>query len=283
MSELAEIRVLTGAEIEEAVAWAAREGWNPGRQDASCFAAQDPQGFFGAFLDGRMIACISVVTYGEAFAFLGFYIVDPAHRGKGHGFALWQRALDHAGHRTVGLDGVVDQQENYRRSGFDLAWRNIRFGGVPKTGLKPSDDFTLTWLDGVTSDVAALDARVFPAPRPDFWQAWLSAPGHVSIAAYDEGHICAFGTLRRCQTGAKIAPLVATSRAAAVAVLVGLLRDWPAGEEIFIDVPEPNGAAVALARDLGLAPVFETARMYRGRKPEVARDLIFGVTSFELG
>ncbi len=283
MTETPELRVLTRAEIEAAVAWAGREGWNPGQSDAQCFAAQDPQGFFGAFLDGQMVACISVVTYGEAFAFLGFYIVAPEHRGQGIGFALWQFALEHAGHRTVGLDGVVDQQENYRRSGFDLAWRNIRFGGVPVTGMKASDDFTLTWLDGLTSDVAWLDSRVFPAARPTFWQEWLSAPGHVSIAAYDEGQICAFGTLRRCESGGKIGPLVATSRAAAVAVLGGLLRDWPAGEEVFLDVPEPNSAAVELARDLGLSPVFETARMYRGRKPEVARDLIFGVTTFELG
>ena len=32
--------------------------------------------------------------------------------------------------RVVGLDGVVDQQANYQRSGFVLAHRNIRFGGV---------------------------------------------------------------------------------------------------------------------------------------------------------
>ena len=283
MQQSYEIRPLTRGEIDTAVAWAAREGWNPGPDDAACFAAQDPSGFWGGFLAGEMIACISVVTYGEAFAFLGFYIVDSAHRGQGYGYALWQRALEHAGQRTVGLDGVVDQQDNYRRSGFDLAWRNIRFGGVPKAALKVSDAYTLTWLEGLTGDVAALDARVFPAARPDFWQQWLRAPGHVSIAAYDEGGICAFGTLRRCQTGAKIAPLVATSRAAALAVLAGLLRDWPADQEIFLDVPEPNAVAVDLARDLGLQPVFETARMYRGRKPEVAQDLIYGVTSFELG
>ena len=34
-------------------------------------------------------------------------------------------------HRVVGLDGVIAQQENYKQSGFVLAHRNIRFGGVP--------------------------------------------------------------------------------------------------------------------------------------------------------
>ncbi len=53
--------------------------------------------------------------------------------------------------------------------------------------------------------------------------------------------------------------------------------------EIFLDVPEPNAAALSLAQDLGLTPVFETARMYTGRAPDIALDKIFGVTTFELG
>ena len=283
MLENYEIRPLTRDEIDTAVAWAAGEGWNPGLQDAGCFAAQDPQGFWGGFLAGEMIACISVVTYGDAFAFLGFYIVAPEYRGQGYGRALWTKALEHAGNRTVGLDGLVDQQENYRRSGVGLAWRNIRFGGVPRGRLRVSDAYTLTWLDTPSAEVTALDARVFPARRPEFWKAWFTAPGHVSIAVHSDGEMQGFGTLRRCRSGAKIGPLVATSRAAALSVLAGLLKDWPEDEEVFLDVPEPNGSAMALARDLGLEPVFETARMYRGKAPEVAQDMIYGVTSFELG
>jgi hypothetical protein len=30
--------------------------------------------------------------------------------------------LDHLGDRVIGLDGVVAQQENYRKSGFRLAF-----------------------------------------------------------------------------------------------------------------------------------------------------------------
>ena len=65
----------------------------------------------------------------RGFGFLGLYIVKAEHRGQGFGLELWRAALDHLGDRMVGLDGVVAQQENYRKSGFRLAFRNIRQKG----------------------------------------------------------------------------------------------------------------------------------------------------------
>ena len=52
---------------------------------------------------------------------------------------------------------------------------------------------------------------------------------------------------------------------------------------MFLDIPEPNPAARALAVRHGLAPVFETARMYRGPDPQLPLPRIFGVTTLELG
>src|SRR5438270_5682326 len=120
------IRQLTRAELGLALDWAAAEGWNPGLGDADCFLQADEGGFLGSFLAGRLVASISVVAYDPAFAFLGLYIVAPAFRGQGFGFALWKAALARLGTRVVGLDGVVAQQDNYARSGFRLAWRNQR-------------------------------------------------------------------------------------------------------------------------------------------------------------
>ena len=55
------------------------------------------------------------------------------------------------------------------------------------------------------------------------------------------------------------------------------------GATIALDTPAPNTAAVALAERYGLAPVFETARMYRGSDPGLPLARIFGITTFELG
>ncbi len=117
-------------EIAIAIDWAAAEGWNPGLADATCFATVDPQGFLIGELDGETAATVSCVNYSASFAFLGFYIVRADLRGRGLGLQIWNAAIAHAGSRVIGLDGVVAQQENYRKSGFALAYANIRYGGT---------------------------------------------------------------------------------------------------------------------------------------------------------
>ena len=108
------IRPMRVDEIALAADWAAAEGWNPGLGDAACFATVDAEGFLIGELDRAPAATISCVNYDDRFAFLGFYIVRPDLRGRGFGLKLWQAAIAHAGARTIGLDGVVAQQDNYR-------------------------------------------------------------------------------------------------------------------------------------------------------------------------
>ena len=279
-----EIRVMTAQDCQRVVDWAAAEGWNPGLQDAEYFSRVDPRGFWGGWIDDEMTSSISVVNYDPGFAFLGFYIVAPDWRGQGYGLRLWQRALEHAGNRVVGLDGVVDQQDNYRASGFALAYRHIRYGGSPvRPQVVDVPGLELSRISTPDTQFMALDQKVFPAHRSEFWSGWLQASGHVSIQARRGGDTVGFGTLRPCQHGFKIGPLVADERVTAEAILVRLLAAVPPDAEVFLDVPEVNGEAVALAQGLGLEPVFETARMYRGDAPALDLQRVFGVTSFELG
>ncbi|MBO6560997.1 MAG: GNAT family N-acetyltransferase [Nisaea sp.] len=275
------MRPMTAADIDDAVAWAAAEGWNPGERDAQCFASVDPAGFIGGFLDGRMIASISVVNYDDAFSFLGFYIVQPEHRGKGYGYRLWQEGMAHAGDRTVGLDGVVAEQENYKRSGFELAYRNIRYGGAPALPAAVPG-LEIRALKAPDEALKAFDRTAFPVARETFLDAWLRTRGHAAFAAYRGGTLAGYAVSRPCVSGAKIGPLFAMDAEVAGALAAATIGAVETNE-IFLDVPEPNAAAVRLAEQLGLSPVFETARMYRGAAPDMDLSRIFGVTSFELG
>jgi GNAT superfamily N-acetyltransferase len=279
MSDL-NIRTMRPDEIAIAIDWAAAEGWNPGLSDAQCFATTDPEGFLIAEIDGAPAATISCVNYDPGFAFIGLYIVRKDLRGKGYGLRIWNAAIAHAGARVIGLDGVVERQPSYQKSGFAFAYPNVRYGGVVSALDAP--DGVIELRDVPLAAVEADDATVFPAPRREFLRAWIKAPGHCRRALVRDGRLAGWGVIRPCRKGFKVGPLVADDRAAAEAVLSALVADIGGGE-IFLDLPSVNRDAVGLAQGLGLQPVFETARMYTGPIRPLALERVFGVASFELG
>ncbi|MEU6928769.1 GNAT family N-acetyltransferase [Streptomyces sp. NPDC046374] len=264
--------------------WAADEGWNPGVSDAPAFFAQDPEGFFLGRLDGEPVSAISVVNYSDTYSFLGFYLVRPDQRGLGHGLATWRAALAHAGGRTVGLDGVPAQQDNYRRSGFAPAYRTARFvGEVPVAGGTVAGVVPVERVDPAA--LAAYDGACHPAERPRFLASWLATPGHRALVRLTDGRVTGYGVVRPAEQEARVGPLFADTPADAAALLDALAAEARAfgSERIAVDMPEANPAAARLAEERGLEPTFETARMYTGPIRPVAADRVFGVTTLELG
>jgi GNAT superfamily N-acetyltransferase len=267
--------------IRTAVGWARQEGWNPGLRDAEAFAAQDPEGFLGLKVKGELAATISLVGYGPAFAFLGFYICRPEFRGRGLGLALWNAALQRKPVRSTGLDGVKAQQPAYRKSGFVLAHENIRHGGLKPAGYAQGDPAltALSAADAATISRFEQQHRLFPGPRARFLADWLRQD---AMALKRDGEIVGYGVARECHDGWKVGPLFAEDVTAAEVLLRGLLTRVPDGM-VFLDTPGTNQPAIDLAVSLGLRPMFETARMYRGPAPEIDTAKVFGITTFELG
>jgi hypothetical protein len=240
-----EIAVGSADDVQRMARWAADEGWNPGKTDAHAFFAADPGGFLVGRLNGEPVTCISVVKYGQGFGFLGFYIARPGVRGKGYGIQTWNAGMKRLAGRNVGLDGVVAQQANYRKSGFRLAWNNVRYEGAPMEAEPPAGVQLLDARSVSFDKLAAYDRRFFPEARDSFLASWISLPERTAMAALRDG---ALG-------------------AAAVAV----------------DIAGVNKGAVAWAEGLGLRPSFETARMYTGPDPAIDSTGLYGVASFELG
>lgn len=280
-SETSEELVVTAAgpgEWKTVTGWAADEGWNPGTSDTESFFAQDPEGFFIGRLRGEPVSAVSVVNYGDDYAFLGFYLVRPDLRGRGLGIATWRAGLAHAGSRTVGLDGVPAQQDNYRASGFRLAHTTARFSGRTTPGRPAPDVRPVEPAD--LAAVAAYDSACCPADRPRFLERWLTGPGHRALVRFVDGRLTGYGVIRPARDAARVGPLFADTAEDARALLHALTAD---GQPYAVDVPTTNAAGVALAGELGLTPSFDTARMYTGPVRPCARDRIFGVTTLELG
>ena len=281
-----DIHKATQDEFSVAIDWAAREGWNPGLDDLAAFHAADPAGFLIGYVGGAPAACISVVRYGDGFGFLGFYIVPPEHRGKGFGLQIWNAGLAHLAGRAIGLDGVVAQQANYRKSGFELAGRNIRFSGTCSCPDMSTGVNVQPLSRAALAEVVDYDRPFFQADRHLFIEEWccpIASPTRSGVIARTDGKVTGFGIIRRCRSGYKIGPLFADDQLIASSIFSALCATTEAGSSVSLDVPEDNPAGTQLAEQAGLEPSFETARMYKGRVPSLPIARTFGITTFELG
>jgi len=275
------IKTMSRKEVNIAIEWAAAEGWNPGLHDAECYFTADPNGFLIGLIDDEPIATISVIKYGDSFGFIGFYIVRPEYRGKGYGIQIWNAGLKYLEGRNIGLDGVVAQQDNYKKSGFKLAYRNIRYEGIGGCSLPDSEIVQLSTLPFETID--SYDRPFFSENRSRFVCSWINQPECHSLGIMQNGKLSGYGVIRECRVGYKIGPLFADDPEIAESLFLALKSKVKSTDPVFLDIPEVNQSAVALAERHNMKVSFETARMYSVEMPDIPINRLFGVTSFEIG
>lgn len=282
---MVEYRTCSRAEVDQAVEWAAREGWNPGRDDADAFWSTDPDGFVCAVDGGDVIAVGSIVTHSDRFGFMGFFIVDPERRGHGIGRDFWRWRRDTLLGRlgpggVIGLDGVVPMADFYARGGFERAHLSARMTGP----IEPAEagGAVCAASDISFEELVRFDREHSGAVRERFLRWWLAMPNASALATTDRGEVTGLGVIRPCRTGYKLGPVFATA-AATAETLIRQLAVRASGAPISLDVPEVNPQAVELAGRLGLVEDFACVRMYHGPAPTAKWENVYGVTTFELG
>ena len=277
-----EIKTASQSDMQTLSDWALKEGWNPGLYDAENYFVIDPEGFLIGYLGEKPIACISAVRYSEKFGFIGFYIVHPDFRGKGYGMQIWKAGMKRLRDcRTVGLDGVVDQQSNYKKSGFVYAGQHTRY--ATQGGGAISLSSSLTDLKSIPIDpILDCDKDLFPSERSTFLKTWINQPQAVSLGKMTGDQLTGYGVMRPCHEGYKIGPLFADDSQTADEIFIGLKCSAPYNTTVYLDAPhEPH--ALSLVNRHSMESVFETARMYFGPAPKIPTDRIYGVTSLEVG
>ena len=124
-------------------------------------------------------------------------------RGSRYGWQTWQAGMQHLSNRTIGLDGVPAQQDNYRKSGFVLAGHNVRHAGnrgsIPETEMAGIVAVTPEILDRVI----AYDRQFFPADRelhaPVVTWCRSRQPMERSVLSGDK--VEGLGAIRQCRNG----------------------------------------------------------------------------------
>ena len=256
-----QVRNIKPEEMSYLITSAENFGWNPGLNDAKAFYETDPNGFFIAELDEKPIGCISAVSYGNNFGFIGFYVMDEQYAGHYYGASLGIKAVKYLNYHNVGLDGVIDRIENYKRLGFRYAYPNARYELIKSVGF--SFDMCgkiVNYSDKYFDMIAKYDAQCFPAERSQFLKNWLNMPNAKVIMIIHNDKIQGYGVIRKCVKGFKIGPLFADDFTPAENILLHLIDLVEVGESVYFDIPEPNENAKYLTHKYNMRKVFETAR-----------------------
>jgi hypothetical protein len=152
--------------------------------------------------------------------------------------------------------------------------------GVGKAGTA---DTTLRALSSLPFEsVAAFDRLHFGFERERFLRRWIVPEGGRGIGALGGETLRGVGVIRPCREGFKIGPLFANNASVAERIFAALSAH-AAGKPLYLDTPENNPEAIALAARHGMTEVFGCARMYNGPAPQLPWDRIYGITTFELG
>lgn len=271
--------------VRTLVGWAESEGWNPGPYDAEVYYSTDPDGFYGFHKDGELIAGGAIVSYNGEFGFMGLFIVKPEYRSKGIGEKLWFKRRDTLITRlnegaSIGMDGVVAMQPFYEKGGFNIAFRDERYERV---GERYDLKTNISAIQKEDLDaVLEYDKQCFGFSRPQFMNPWLELPDNRTFKYTVDGKLRGFAIVRKAMEGYKVCPLFADNSEIAEELYKACLNSV-AGDKLYLDIPVINRGAVELIKKYNAQYVFECARMYYGNEPEVVKDRIFGITTFELG
>jgi len=271
--------------LQTLVKWAEDEGWNPGPNDAEIYWATDPDGYYGYFHNDELIAGGSIVSYNKQFGFMGFFIVKPEYRSLGIGRKLWYQRRDTLLSRlnddaSVGMDGVIAMQPFYKKGGFEIAFRDERHEKIGEEfiidqNISPiiKDDF---------DSILEYDKQGFGFSRPQFLIPLLKQPDVKTFKYSNNGKLEGFAIIRKANKGYKICPLFADNSTIAEELYKACLNSV-VGKPLYLDIPVINSDAVALTQKYNTTYVFECARMYYGKAPNIEIDKVFGITTFELG
>jgi hypothetical protein len=232
-------------------------------------------------LDGVVVGRASALVYDDEFAFCGLYIVEKPYRGQGYGLALTKARLEYIGDRNAGLDGVVNMTDRYARLGYRPAHLSKRYVYKPTARAEHSAHVAPV-ADVSFEELLQYDARHFPARREGFLKCWITQPDAAALGFVENGTLKGYGVARKCRAGHKIGPLFADEPEIAIDLFHALSNHGLNGP-VYLDIPEPNAAAMKLPVRYSMEYVFECARMYLRYDPGLPLQNIYGITTFEAG
>lgn len=259
---MTDVRLLEPGELRDAVRLVNAEGWTFDLDDLDRLDRLG--GSVGALEGGRVVGFLSFVDL-DPVRWVGNVAVDPKRRGAGLGQRLVEEALRHPPRiRTVGLYSVEKAVTLYSRLGFVAQGEAFAMRAEdaqpagPVRGIEPLDESHLPDVFRLDRAQTGMDRRALLGELAATW------PDHACVVRDVKG-VTGFGFAKPYADLTELGPIVATTPAAANAILDALLTVSPTPHEATVLGANPQ--AVAALEKRGFARAFRTVPMFRGPPP----------------
>jgi GNAT superfamily N-acetyltransferase len=279
------IEPLRPADLADALRLSTEAGWNQTAADWARLLDLNPDGCFGGWLDGQLVATATAASYRGAATWIGMVIVARAVRRRGFGGAMLERALQHGLQQggVVGLDATDLGRPVYLgRSFVDVAPID-RWLGALTPAPDPEPTLTVVPLAGtLPADALDFDRQACGLDRTDLLAHLARQPDAAGWSVREQGAVVGLAFLRPGRDHFHLGPVVA-GRGAVLSALLGAAERQLAGRTVLVDAPRNGPLADGLA-PRGLSVQRRLVRMTYGQ----ARGILIGArvaaaTAFEWG
>jgi GNAT superfamily N-acetyltransferase len=256
------IRKLGDDDAPACVALASTAGWQTdGARWRTLFAIGDA---WGLELDGGELAGTVVVNRFGALAVIAMMIVGAAHRRRGLGRRLMERALEQSGDATVYLYASEMGRPLYERFGFVALTESVRLQGHAGTVPKAAHDGLRAMSAADLAAVCALDEEVQGVPRRRLLEA-LYAASDRALVMERGGGLAGFG-LSSLSAGMRLlGPLAARTDEDACALASQLASG--ASEPLRMELQPGERALLTWGKAAGLTAAATTPLMTLHGRP----------------
>lgn len=233
------------------------------------FAIEDPA--------GGLAGCVFVAGYGDGAASIGMMLVASRWGRQGLGRRLMERALAHAGDRTVVLFATKFGRPLYEKLGFRIVDEATKHSGTYAPATPDSIEVRPATADDLAAAVR-LDAKAFGAQRGELLERMIATGGRLYVAADGAGHAFARDLVDRLVIG----PVAARDERTACALIDAHARN--ATGPVRLDLPPRFAGISAWLTERGLpATAGPFPLMVYGGPLPGDRTIPYAVASFALG